>query len=53
MVEPNPTNKERYSISFNTIIDYKGLMESRNGQVEDYNENEFLFDLDIKGNPIR
>ena len=55
MVEPNPTNKERYSISFNTIINYESLESgnARNGQVEDYNENEFLFDLDIKGNPIR
>ena len=51
MVEPNPTNKERYSISFNCTIDYMGNRVE--GHIENYDSNEFLFDLDEKGNPTR
>tara|TARA_B110000008_G_scaffold271870_1_gene303871 strand:- start:175 stop:876 length:702 start_codon:yes stop_codon:yes gene_type:complete len=52
MVEPNTTNKERYSISFNCTLNY--LDDSaRFGEVENYNRDEFLFDLDEKGNLIR
>jgi len=55
MVEPNPTNKERYSISFNCTLKYlnddaifcKGL------EADNYNPDEFLFDIDDKGNAIR
>ena len=51
MVEPNQTNKDRYSISFN--IDVKYMVEDVDfGEIENYNPNEFLFDLDEKGNPI-
>ena len=52
MVEPNPTNKERYSISFNCSLNYLDN-DGRNGDVVNYNPDEFLFDLDINGNPIR
>ena len=52
MVEPNPTNKERYSISFNTTLNYLDP-NARHGKVEDWNSDEFLFDLDENGNPIR
>ncbi len=52
MVEPNPTNKERYSISFNCTLDYR--TDSANfGEIDYYNPDEFLFDLDDKGNAIR
>tara|TARA_B110000444_G_scaffold239117_1_gene253270 strand:- start:646 stop:1344 length:699 start_codon:yes stop_codon:yes gene_type:complete len=52
MVEPNPTDKERYSISFNTFIEYN--REGANmGVTENYDRDELLFDLDEKGNIIR
>ena len=52
MVEPNPTNKERYSISFNCSLEY--LNGNRVvGDNPQYNPDEFLFDLDVNGNPIR
>ena len=52
MVEPNPTNKERYSISFNCSLEY--LNGNRVvGENPQYNPDEFLFDLDVNGNPIR
>jgi len=57
MVEPNFTDKERYSISFN--MDMQDLL-IRGGGVfgqdfssPDYNANEFTFDIDGNGNPIR
>ena len=51
MVEPNQTDKDRYSISFN--IDMKYMAKNANfGTIENYNPDEFLFDLDKNGNPI-
>ena len=47
MVEPNQTDKDRYSISFN--IDIKNV---KFGEIKNYNPDEFLFNLDAKGNPI-
>lgn len=51
MVEPNQTDKDRYSISFNTVVRPKNG-RSWNGEIENYDPNEFVFDLDQKGNPI-
>ena len=57
MVEPNYTDKERYSISFNMSM--RSLLNSGNGDFgqdfsqEDYNHDEFVFNLDERGNPIR
>ena len=49
MVEPNITKKDRYSISFNIEV----LRHTQdNGEIENYRPDEFLFDLDQKGNPI-
>lgn len=50
MVEPNPTDKERYSISFNINMDY--VNEGNMGNIENFNRDEFVFDLDVNGNPI-
>jgi len=49
MVEPNITKKDRYSISFNIEVVRNSQV---NGEIENYNPDEFLFDLDQKGNPI-
>jgi len=49
MVEPNITKKDRYSISFNIEVVRNTQV---NGEIENYNPDEFLFDLDEKGNPI-
>ncbi len=56
MVEPNFTDKDRISISFNMnahqIVNNKiGFGLSNNA--DDYNMNEFAFELDQNGNPIR
>jgi len=51
MVEPNVTEKERYSISFNVGMHYKND-DARQGNIDNYDENEYLFDLDEKGNPV-
>ena len=57
MVEPNYTDKERYSISFNMTM--RSLLGSGVGEFgqdfsqEDYNHDEFVFNLDERGNPIR
>ena len=57
MVEPNYTDKERYSISFNMEMeDTMSQGEGAFGQdfsAEDYDHDEFLFNLDERGNPIR
>jgi uncharacterized protein (TIGR02466 family) len=51
MVEPNQTDKERYSISFNINMNY--TEDNANfGDINNYNPNEFVFDLDQNGNPI-
>jgi len=51
MVEPNPTDKERYSISFNTNMQYTTATANQ-GNIENYCRDEFMFDLDKNGNPI-
>jgi uncharacterized protein (TIGR02466 family) len=51
MVEPNPTDKERYSISFNTNMQY-ATATANQGNIENYCRDEFVFDLDKNGNPI-
>jgi len=51
MVEPNQTEKERYSISFNISINHTSNT-AQHGDVHNYNPNEFVFDLDQNGNPI-
>lgn len=52
MVEPNPTDKERYSISFNTFMNYTRTGANM-GVIENYDRDELLFDLDEKGDLIR
>ena len=51
MVEPNQTDKERYSISFNINMHYTES-NANYGDIDNYNPNEFVFDLDQNGNPI-
>ena len=50
MVEPNPTDKDRYSVSFNIELRYG--KDGHICDIEDYNPDEFVFDLCEKGNPI-
>ena len=53
MVEPNLSDKERYSIAFNIEMRYSGGIESRRPINEDtYNPDEFKFEIDSKGDPI-
>lgn len=52
MVEPNLTNKDRYSISFNLVHEFRGKDIRSGGQHKDWNPDEFVFDIDPKGNPI-
>ena len=51
MVEPNQTDKERYSISFNINMTYTDS-NAHLSNIDNYNPNEFVFDLDQNGNPI-
>lgn len=58
MVEPNYTDKERYSISFN--MEMNDMLGSQGGgsfghdfSSDEYNADEFSFELDERGNPIR
>jgi len=51
MVAPNTTDKERYSISFNMNMQYHNPTY-RHGNVQNYNPNEFVFDIDDNGDPI-
>ncbi len=64
MVEPNMTDKERYSISFNMdlhdVVGPTGFFPDNGagyfGQdftVDEWNPDEFSFNLDERGNPIR
>jgi uncharacterized protein (TIGR02466 family) len=50
MVAPNLTDKDRYSISFNCEI--QNFTDKYHGEIEDYNRDEFCFDIDEEGNPI-
>jgi len=54
MVEPNDTNKERYSISFNSRTHHIGNERGRRDAFADnpVDDNEFIFELDLNGNPI-
>ena len=51
MVAPNMTDKERYSIAFNINLQYIGNGD-RNGNIPNYNPDEFCFDIGKDGNPI-
>ena len=58
MVEPNYTDKERYSISFN--MEMNDMLGGEGGgsfghdfSSDEYNNDEFSFELDERGNPIR
>ena len=48
MVEPNLTQKDRYSVSFNIRV----FNRTEGIPSENYNPDEFLFELDADGNPI-
>jgi len=50
MVEPNMTNKDRYSVSFNALV--QNHTDKYHGDIQDWNPDEFCFDIDEKGNPI-
>jgi len=50
MVAPNQTDKDRYSISFNCLI--HNYRDKYHGDIQNYDLNEFCFDLDEKGNPV-
>jgi len=50
MVDPNITDKERYSVSFN--INIHRLSNEYHGNIKNYNPDEFVFDLDENGNPL-
>ena len=47
MVAPNVTPNERYSISFNMEFHGRDIPK-----LPDWDENEFLFNIDKDGNPI-
>ena len=59
MVEPNYTDKSRYSISFN--MDMESVINNQDGKGNfgqdfsdpNYDSEEFVFNLDERGNPIR
>ena len=58
MVEPNYTDKERYSISFNMemsdmLVGEGGGSFGHDFSADNYNTDEFSFELDEWGNPIR
>ena len=50
MVAPNLTDKDRYSVSFNCLV--QNHTDKYHGEIQDWDENEFCFDLDERGNPI-
>tara|TARA_B100000470_G_C19707942_1_gene354061 strand:- start:111 stop:830 length:720 start_codon:yes stop_codon:yes gene_type:complete len=50
MVEPNRTDKDRYSCSFNCVIKNHG--DPYHGEIQDWDADEFCFDIDVKGNPV-
>ena len=53
MVEPNPTDKDRYSISFNCRVQYIGNpSDARKPWRNPPPEDEFTFELDSNGDPI-
>jgi len=51
MVEPNMTDKDRYSISFNMVIKYHSN-GAHFGDPKNYHPDEFLFEIDENGDPI-
>jgi len=50
MVEPNLTQKDRYSVAFNMEIHNFGAEYF--GKIKNYNPDEFVFDIDALGNPV-
>ena len=48
MVEPNPTDKERYSISFNIEMKYTSS-EGHSGNIDNYNPDEFVYNISSDG----
>ena len=53
MVEPNPTDKDRYSISFNMNTSYlTNKIEDRGGNPRDYHPDELCFEVDDNGKLI-
>jgi len=50
MVEPNITKKDRYSVSFN--VEVRNFGKEYHADIQDWNENEFCFDIDEEGNPV-
>ena len=51
MVEPNFTDRDRYSISFNIEM-FQERGGRQHGDFEHWNPREFVFDLDAQGTPI-
>ena len=51
MVEPNMSNKDRYSISFNMEVKYHHP-DGSNCADFDHDPDEFLFEIDSEGTPI-
>ena len=51
MVEPNPTDKERYSISFNIEMKYTSS-EGHSGNIDNYNPDEFVYNISPNGRLI-
>jgi hypothetical protein len=53
MVEPNSTNKDRYSISFNMNVKYLNhTPEGRHGSPQGFHPDELCFDIDNNGKLI-
>jgi hypothetical protein len=53
MVEPNSTNKDRYSISFNMNVKYLNHSpEGRVGTPQGFHPDELCFDIDNNGKLI-
>ena len=52
MVEPNMTNKERYSVAFNIEMRYQTNQGRFPINEDTYNQDEFKFEIDSNGDPI-
>ena len=52
MVEPNMTNKERYSVAFNIEMRYQTNQGRFPINESTYNQDEFKFEIDSNGDPI-
>ena len=51
MVEPNPTQKDRYSISFNIEMKYTSP-DGHSGNINNYNDDEFVYNIRPNGDII-